>query len=475
MSELQSDSENNNTNNFKEFVSQIQSQFARDNIKYTAQIMQYSQTTESSTCTKECLSTFITRPPTRKLNFFIIGTHIHQTTGYAKVMHNLILFLSQFDWIYITHYAIQKPSASPLADYRIYPSSVSVYSPPNSDATGFGFDDFTQYILQSRPDILFIYNDIPTSLVYIEHIQECICQYKLSTKIWLYADIVYKGISGSVLSSLNKFVSHFFVFTEGWRQYLIEEGIANPITVLMHGVDTRIFHPLSKNEARKILQIPQEAVIFFSLNRNTPRKRLDILVQAFARLIAKYPLKPFYLLAICDMGEKGGYPLFDIFARELSDLKANLHLLSNRLLISSAYNAFTDEQINLYYNATDIGVNVADGEGFGLCQFEHMAVGKPQIVSGVGGMLSFCSDERGIVVMPKYSQWLPTILSPLGSKAELVDCVDVYMAMEKYALHEDIRNLHGKRAMEYVGKSECTWESVLKPLVDKLMIYCNFR
>jgi hypothetical protein len=49
---------------------------------------------------------------------------------------------------------------------------------------------------------------------------------------------------------------------------------------------------------------------------------------------------------------------------------------------------FKDEDINMFYNAADVGINTADGEGSGLCNFEQMGVGVPQVVPDIGGFRS---------------------------------------------------------------------------------------
>jgi hypothetical protein len=48
--------------------------------------------------------------------------------------------------------------------------------------------------------------------------------------------------------------------------------------------------------------------------------------------------------------------------------------------VTSQDMVFRDEDINMFYNVADVGVNSADGEGWGLCNFEQMGVGVPQVV-----------------------------------------------------------------------------------------------
>src|SRR2546426_2202261 len=44
------------------------------------------------------------------------------------------------------------------------------------------------------------------------------------------------------------------------------------------------------------------------------------------------------------------------------------------------------QQLNLVYNASDVGLNTSTGEGWGFCNFEHAAAGKTQVVPRVGAL-----------------------------------------------------------------------------------------
>jgi hypothetical protein len=59
------------------------------------------------------------------------------------------------------------------------------------------------------------------------------------------------------------------------------------------------------------------------------------------------------------------------------------------LVDTSPPNLLDDGAINQLYNISDIGVNTSNGEGFGLCQLEHMYTGAPQLVTDVGTYSTF--------------------------------------------------------------------------------------
>jgi glycosyltransferase involved in cell wall biosynthesis len=218
--------------------------------------------------------------------------------------------------------------------------------------------------------------------------------------------------------------------------------------------------------ARKTLKLPEDAFIFMSLNRNQTRKRYDIMIMAFVELITKYPTQPIVLLCICDKGEKGGWWLFEIFVRELKKIGASVEQFGNRLMISSHDMAFRDEDINILYNVADVGISTADGEGWGLCTFEQMGLGIPQVVPDIGGYKEYCTADNSVLVRPSHRYYLPLAFSPVGGEAHVCNPHDVCVAMEGYLNDGDKRKQHGVKAREKV--LEYTWQKVCAELVAKL-------
>ena len=103
--------------------------------------------------------------------------------------------------------------------------------------------------------------------------------------------------------------------------------------------------------------------------------------------------------------------------------------------------------INELYAMSDVGISAADGEGFGLCQFEAMGIGIPQIVPDLGGFKDFCKGgENTMTVKPKYTSYLPLSASSVGGQIEIIDPIDLAIAAEAYVLDSDLRATHGAAA-----------------------------
>jgi glycosyltransferase involved in cell wall biosynthesis len=401
-----------------------------------------------------------------KLKFMLVSTHLHQFTGYSKVAHNMVLELAKKPWLKITHFGFQKMPQVPPG-YRPYPSNVDVYDAAEGEKPfqqGFGYQQLPDFIRRKEPNVVMIYNDLSVVARFLEEIRKS--GIPRNFKIWVYCDQVYNTQLQPYLDILNRDADLVFTFTSGWKKCLKEQGITRPMDVITHGFDKEKFFPIPRELARKQMNLPMERFVILNLNRNQPRKRYDILIMAFVELIVKYPTKPIYLFCVCDKGEKGGWDLFGTYKRELMLRKVPIEMYADRLMISSVDMTFRDEDINMFYNAANIGINTADGEGWGLCNFEQMGVGVPQVVPDIGGFREFCNSNNSVLMKPKNRYYLPMVYCPVGGEALACDPHDVCLAMEEYVLNSSKIEEHGKAARETVLKY--TWPTCLSNLVKRL-------
>jgi glycosyltransferase involved in cell wall biosynthesis len=117
-----------------------------------------------------------------------------------------------------------------------------------------------------------------------------------------------------------------------------------------------------------------------------PRKRVDILIRAFAQLRADHDIP--HALAL--VGAKGW--MFDDLFRLVRDLALEEHV------------RFVDyvapEQLPLWYNCADVFAYPSVYEGFGLPVLEAMACGAPVVTSASSSLIEVVSDA-GITVEPE--------------------------------------------------------------------------
>lgn len=401
----------------------------------------------------------------RRVKLLMVTTHTNQVNGYSKVVHHLIQELSKHSWLDIIHFGTQRMVNADLS--RPYPASVRVIdgtAQEKEKQLGFSFSELPHLIQTEKPDVVWIYNDLSVICTYIEAIRKAI--ENRCFKLWAYVDLTYPYPPQAMVDVLNRDVERIFCFTKGWKEILKSHGTTRPIDVMNHGVDSRIYRSIPKEMARQTLGLPKDVFLFTSLNKNIPRKRLDLLIIAFTKLIVRFPMKPLFLLIVADKGDRGGYPLFEIFSREIKLNSASVDHFGNRLLITSKDTCYRDEDINLLYNCGDVGISCADGEGFGLCTFEQMSLGIPQIVPDIQGYNEYCDEDLSIRVKPKLRHYLPQAHHSVTGEAHVVDPEDVSKAMEQYVFNDDQRVLHGKRSKDKL--SRYTWEKVSTVFVKRL-------
>ena len=403
------------------------------------------------------------------LRFMLVSTHIQQYTGYSRVSQGILRELTKNPEISLIHYAFQKhPQAPP--NYRGYPTGVDVIDavtleqPPGSQQ-GFAFSGLPDQIRKKKPHVVMIYNDMSVIMKFLEEIRKS--GIPRTFKIWLYVDQVYNCQLQGFIDLINRDADRVFAFTPYWKKCLKDQGVNRPVDILLHGFDKNLYFPVPREMARKTLGLPNEAFLYMCLNRNQPRKRYDILIMAFVELLVKNPQKPIFLLCICDKGDKGGWWIFELFQRELRLRGVSVEMFANRLMLSSQDMSYRDEEINMFYNVADVGVSTSDGEGWGLCNFEQMGVGVPQVVPNIGGFKEFCTKENTVLVNPKLRYYLPMMSSPVGGEAEVCDPHEVCMAMEEYLFDSAKKEAFGKAAREKV--LTYTWERAVEPLLKRLL------
>jgi len=373
------------------------------------------------------------------MRFVLVSTHVDQTTGYSKVAYNLLRQLATLSpKIKTYHFGFQRHPAR--ANLRKVPDGVIAYdAAANEDPKedGFGFNKIHEYLEMVGPDVVMIYNDPLVVHKFVESMKHE--KGKSPYKLWVYLDQVYNGIAPQLIDKINEHADRVYAFTQQWKDTYLKYGHHPDVRVLEHAVDPTMFSVLPKDarySIRSKMNIPQEAIVFFNANRNSQRKRLDLTVMGFVRLLALDRKAPYHLLIATNLNPQTGayYDVQRIFLEELGIHGLAPEDFGQRLMLidTSAPNVVSDETINQLYNITDVGINTSDGEGFGLCQLEHLYTGAPQVVTDVGSYRSFLDDGVADLV-PSNSRVYHAGAMPLGFWVPSFDADVLAERMQKVA------------------------------------------
>ena len=357
-----------------------------------------------------------------------------QTTGYSKVVFNLLKQLSTLaPKVKTYHFGFQRhPSNSNI---RKVPSGIVAYdAAANEDPKeeGFGFNKIHEYLEMVNPDVVMIYNDPLIIHRFIEAMK--FKKGESSYKLWLYIDQVYEGIAPPLIESMNKNADRIYCFTQYWADVYAKYGSFPDIRVLENAVDKTLFtkmDPSARSMIRKSMGIDPESILIVNANRNTQRKRHDLAIMGFVELIRKNPTKPYYMMIVTGLNPQHGsyYDAGRIYQTELTRQGLNKDdYLKRLMLVDTSKTPLPDTAINEIYNAADLGINLSDGEGFGLCQIEHLYTGAPQIVTDIGTYRSFM-DEKVCTFIPPTDRTYFSGAMPLGLWCPTFDYKQVANAM----------------------------------------------
>lgn len=165
------------------------------------------------------------------------------------------------------------------------------------------------------------------------------------------------------------------------------------IEIIPCGFNTEHFRPIAKNIAKEKIGLSSAHQVILQLGRMVPRKGVDNVVKAFAKIAPDDPLMRLVIV--------GGDPDDNAAVSEISSLSA----LADELGISDQVIFSGNQQrevLKYYYSAADIFVSTPWYEPFGITPLESMACGTPVIGSNVGGIkYTVKNAETGFLIEPK--------------------------------------------------------------------------
>lgn len=334
----------------------------------------------------------------------------------------------------------------------------------------YGVNVICDVIKEVNPDIVFLYNDI----IVISRILNNFINNKIDKnfKLYIYLDLVYKYEKIDLIRHVDKFADMIFVFSEYWKNNLIEIGInSDKIDIIYHGFDNNIFVPKEINTSKEMFGFKKDDFVILNTNRNSYRKCIDKTIDAFIKFLKIKNMLPTIKLFL-NMNTVGGpaQPSYDILNLiKTSCIKNNVDyntVVTNNIYTHDGKNTMSDEKINYLYNACDVGINTCVGEGFGLCNLEHGSLGRPQIISKVGGLQDIFSNEYSMLIEPVAEIYLTNTMEYHGGYLEICSTDDFTNAMIKYYDDSVLRETHGKLGRELLPK-KYNWGNILSSFHDK--------
>lgn len=337
-----------------------------------------------------------------KPRLLLVGDY-QEGTGFHRVT-------TQFKRAAIRHFEIHHVGFGYSGEIFSEENGTVVY-PAKEGAGGYGGHKYIGRLLKKiEPDVFFIIYDF----AFIRFILEAL-RYKtkpLRTGIYLALDGLIqnrrKMIAPLKAADLVVFYNEFSLnqVTQLLREQpsLLRKQVR--FTAVPHGVETELFYPLVngpaggpdketraqlKQRVFPALLHSEDSFIVFNGNRPTARKQLGVTLTAFALFAeGKGPEVRLYLHFLPDKDDKQNHLNQLIEQLGIADRIIYRKSMSGGLIVDNS-------TLNQIYNACDVGINTAMGEGWGLVSCEHAATGVPQILPRHTSFTEIWSDAALLV------------------------------------------------------------------------------
>ena len=210
-------------------------------------------------------------------------------------------------------------------------------------------------------------------------------------------------------------------------------------TYIPHSVETELFKPIDKIEAKKKLKIPEDLFLFgmVSANKdNPPRKAFQEVMDAFKMFHDVHPKSALYFHVL--LQQQGGFPIEEY---------ATLLGIRQQVFFTPVYDYLMRcgrNEMNGIYNAFDCLLSPSTNEGFGVPIAEAASCGVPVIVNDFTAMKDLVIHGVTGYKCKVYQRRF----DPIGSFVAITDTKELYNAM--VSVYKADRVKMGEEARKFI-------------------------
>lgn len=278
-------------------------------------------------------------------------------TGYAGINERIAFELQHHGWdVAVLAAGYDGRPHALQAHFRLWPA------PERTDF--LGINRLAATIAAERPNVVLVTATPWVAARYLAQVPD-------GVPVAAYMPVDAPCLDPAYVTPLNR-LALALPYTQFAERELRAAGYEGSATVIPHGIETGVFYPEAQSVARAQLGIEPDAFVVLWLDRNQPRKRLDLAMRAFGLFAAQHPEAR--LLLHTGARDVGWNPEHE--ARKAGCL--DRVLLTSESITPEA--GVSVDELRLIYSAADVRLSTTAGEGWGLTVMEAMACGVPCLV-----------------------------------------------------------------------------------------------
>ena len=210
-------------------------------------------------------------------------------------------------------------------------------------------------------------------------------------------------------------------------------------SVVWHGVDTTVFKPMDKRDAKTALGFDPDRFLVLRVDKNSFRKDYPDTWRALRPLMRKYHDIDVHFHCLANAMD----------GNDLRSFAFNDEDIRDRLTFSpdlTGYTGWPIENLAMLHSAADIFVSTSWGEGFGLSNLNSLACGTPVIASDCSANTEVVGPG-GILIRPTRRMAVP-----MGQDQCLPDVRAFSAAIERLYLTPSLRQSLAERGLVHATK-----------------------
>ena len=328
----------------------------------------------------------------KKKKILLLGDDLRLHSGVGTMSREFVLgTLKKYDWVQIGG-AIEHPDKGKVVDMSddaikitgVEDASVKIYP-----VSGYGDQNLLRYIIE---------NEKPDAIVHFTDPRFWIWLYQMEHEVRQQIPIMYYNIWDDLPDpkwNENFYESCDSLMAISKQTYGINKRVRSrkplekwQLNYVPHGINDRIFKPLDQNDPQ-LKEVSEglfgenkpEFVVFWN-NRNVRRKQPgDVILsyKEFCDNLSKEEAEKCALLMHT--------PIVDDNGTDLGEVVKNC-CPNYRVVFST--DKLPSDRLNCLYNLSDVVLNIASNEGFGLSGAEALLSGTGIINNVTGGLQDHC-------------------------------------------------------------------------------------